>query len=517
MDTTDDTSVTHAFAAVAAQAPARPALIYPDAQYSYAQLKDLTSSFALRMAQAGIDSDAVVRLDMRDTLSALAGILATSLLGASVAARTVSDAVSGAYPVTHILTDSVDAQDPRCVTPDSSYSPASFSRAQKDAVWSTLPACEANKPWMLVTTSGTTGLPKLVGLSQPLVQARSRAVFDEFAPASKVALLFHASSRPFFARSMAALCGGASLVISSDAAFLRATGVTRVSGSREACLKLVTQVAATREGAPQDGTAKNEMRFDTMEIVGAKLTDGDVDRLLSASDCVDETYGATETSKSHATLYRRASDGTLIREGRCIGAVFRCVDPDGQDVAAGENGEILVRSDTLCGPYLFDSSTATSQDLGQNAKQAQDSGTPRARNGWYAPGDIGHITSDGRLVISGRARDDVMSYQGRKINFGFIEMAAAKTQGVATCVAFESPKEDRDEIILFVVFEEDVNRPQVMERAKLAVRQLWGAGCPPVRAWPADAIPMDAHGQPDRARCRDKILQAAQLHSVGTP
>ena len=69
---------------------------------------------------------------------------------------------------------------------------------------------------------------------------------------------------------------------------------------------------------------------------------------------------------------------------------LRIVDGDGNDVAAGGTGEILLRGRTVMSHYL-DDPEATAEAL--------------SPDGWLRTGDLGVIGEDGRLRIVGRAKD----------------------------------------------------------------------------------------------------------------
>ena len=78
--------------------------------------------------------------------------------------------------------------------------------------------------------------------------------------------------------------------------------------------------------------------------------------------------------------------GSVGRAGP--GAALRVLDDDGQDLPAGEVGEIFLRPDAGC--------NATYHCLGAKA---------RARGEWESLGDLGHVDADGYLYLSDRRHD----------------------------------------------------------------------------------------------------------------
>ena len=114
-------------------------------------------------------------------------------------------------------------------------------------------------------------------------------------------------------------------------------------------------------------------------------------------------YGLTETSPVVSVNHPfRARRGTL---GEVIG---------GQEVRIADDGEILVRGDSVVGEYL-------------------ETGTRRARavdeDGWFHTGDIGDRDAEGRLILA-----DALSY-GRKIGLSPMIDIATLTGAVKMALA----------------------------------------------------------------------------------
>jgi acyl-CoA synthetase (AMP-forming)/AMP-acid ligase II len=104
------------------------------------------------------------------------------------------------------------------------------------------------------------------------------------------------------------------------------------------------------------------------------------------------SYGSSE----HPTVTAgRFQDPLVVRantDGPALaGSEIRIVDPTGSDVAAGHDGEILVR-----GPEQFVGYT----DAELNASAFVD--------GWFRTGDVGRLDSQGRLTITDRLSDIII-------------------------------------------------------------------------------------------------------------
>lgn len=100
-------------------------------------------------------------------------------------------------------------------------------------------------------------------------------------------------------------------------------------------------------------------------------------------------YGLTETAPVVAACSAtNCRDGTVGRPIRRV--EVRIVDPAGKPLSGGTDGEILVRGPgVMKGYYRNESET----------RQVIDA------EGWFRTGDIGHIDTDGFLVITGRAKE----------------------------------------------------------------------------------------------------------------
>ncbi|WP_042875675.1 FadD3 family acyl-CoA ligase [Cupriavidus necator] len=109
-------------------------------------------------------------------------------------------------------------------------------------------------------------------------------------------------------------------------------------------------------------------------------------------DVVLTAYGLTECC-GLATVCRLGDALQTIANtsGRPLAGVeIRCVDAEGNDVAAGEPGEVWIRGYNVMRGY-FDDEAAT--------REAIDSG------GWLHTGDIGSLDAGGNLCITGRLKD----------------------------------------------------------------------------------------------------------------
>ena len=133
-------------------------------------------------------------------------------------------------------------------------------------------------------------------------------------------------------------------------------------------------------------------------VVGGAMLDPETEAFWARIGLlVIQGYGLTETSPVVSVNHPfRARRGTL---GEVIGS---------QEIRIANDGEILVRGDSVVGEYL-------------------ESGARRARavdeNGWFHTGDIGARDAEGRLVYRGRKKDVIVTPDGMNVHPEDIERA----------------------------------------------------------------------------------------------
>lgn len=110
-----------------------------------------------------------------------------------------------------------------------------------------------------------------------------------------------------------------------------------------------------------------------------------------------QLYGLTETVGAGTFLPPEAHNPAWGKLRSCgvpwPGAVVRCVDGDGKDVAQGDVGEIVIASDFVMKGY-WNRPEATADTI---------------RNGFFYTGDAGYFDEDGFLYIHDRVKDMIVS------------------------------------------------------------------------------------------------------------
>jgi len=126
--------------------------------------------------------------------------------------------------------------------------------------------------------------------------------------------------------------------------------------------------------------------------------------------------------------HRSAGRATVCTE-------VRIVDPDGQEVARGEVGEVVVR-----GPGVM---------LGYWNKPAETAAA--IRNGWMHTGDGGRMDDEGYVFIVDRLKDMIVT-GGENVYSVEVESVITTHPGVASCAVIGVPSEQWGELVhVFIV------------------------------------------------------------------
>jgi long-chain acyl-CoA synthetase len=139
-------------------------------------------------------------------------------------------------------------------------------------------------------------------------------------------------------------------------------------------------------------------------------------------------YGMTEL---HRPLSYLASDPRDFPDcvGRPVpGVDIRTVDDDGRDVARGEVGELLIRTDAAMDGYL-----------------AQPEETARTMaDGWFRTGDLARVSPEGFVAIAGRKKEMILR-GGYSVYPPEVEAALAAHPDVAEAAVIGVPHPDLGE------------------------------------------------------------------------
>ena len=283
-------------------------------------------------------------------------------------------------------------------------------------------------------TGGTTGAPKLARHSHgaQIFTAWANATMQGF-QASDVTIngypLFHVAG--VLPGALCSLAVGMHVIIPSAALFRNRDVVQNYwrLAEHHGCTLMsgVPTVLAALAGVPLDGADISRMR--SVRTGAAPLPPELAQRFAQTFGLqINESLGMTET----AGLSTVAPPGLSAPAG-CVGwplphAQVRIValnsddQATGDDLPAGDKGMVLYRGPNLFSGYLDAAETARSF-------------TP---DGWLITGDLGFVDTQGRLHLSGRAKDLIIR-GGHNIDPKVIEDALGAHPAVDLCAAVGAP------------------------------------------------------------------------------
>ncbi len=314
---------------------------------------------------------------------------------------------------------------------------------------------------IVIRTSGSTGEPKDVVLSHRAVLASAHASLDRLGGPGGWLQAMPVTG-----------VGGLQVLVRSAVAGLEPTyadehaslaaAIAAVPGERRYASLVPTQAHRLVESGDVGVLAD----LDAVLIGGAAVPPDLLDALRSAGVRVVRTYGMSET---------------------CGGCVYDGVPLDGVQMRIDDSGQVQ-----LAGPMLFDGyadAEATAQVL---------------RDGWFATADLGEIDADGRLRVTGRT-DDVVISGGVNVPLPAVTAALRTYDGVRDAVAIGVPDEEwGSRVVAFLVPDDAVCLDGLrLDELRDGVEE---AGLP--RAWAPrevvllDALPLLPGGKLDRQALR---------------
>jgi long-chain acyl-CoA synthetase len=294
---------------------------------------------------------------------------------------------------------------------------------------------------IIIYTSGTTGRPKGCLLTHGNLLANARQIVEwlKFTPADRllsVMPLFHMNA--VMVTTVAAMYAGASSVVSprfSASRFWQTISDYEVTSFGSVATMLSMLVATYPQGVPA-GLRRGQLRF---ALCGSAPVPAEVlRRFEEAFDClVIEGYGLSE-STVRATFNppdARRRPGSC---GQSIGCEIKVCDEDGQEVAPGERGEIVLRGENIFKGY-YKNEAATAEAF---------------RGGWFHTGDIGYRDADDFFYIADR-KSDMIIRGGENIYPREIDELLYTHPAVAAAAAVGVPDQlYGEEVAAFVVLKE---------------------------------------------------------------
>lgn len=278
-------------------------------------------------------------------------------------------------------------------------------------------------PAYVLYTSGTTGRPKGVCVTNGNVCHYARAFDHEFhVRDGDVMLQYSVCSFDIFVEEVfASLLNGAAVAIPSEEDksdirslmdFVERHHVTMISG--------FPYLLAEMNHLPQLPASLRLL------ISGGDVLRGVyVDRLLERAE-VYNTYGPSETTV--CASYYRCNGGTVLADGTypigrpVMGCQIRVLDAAGNEVPAGETGEICIYGDGVSLGYI-----------GDHAEENKAFVTLPEGGVMYRSGDLGYLLPDGGIAFLHRKDTQIMIY-GKRVEVSEVESRLYRCRSVRQAI-----------------------------------------------------------------------------------
>ncbi len=448
---------------------------------SYGRLEQFANNIGQHALAAGLKPKDTVAIFARDMILHWALVLGLGRIGV-VTLSGLDPTLPGGFRIDAVLSDV----------------PATYTNGGRtiavDARWlegdGKPPAVESeqdrNASARIILTSGTTGDPKAVALSHDIIIRRIQA-FD-VAFGNKIP----ACTRTFVDLGIQANIGylwGIYTFARGGALFLRGTDAPETMQAFS--LYNVQCMVAAPGGMAEfldyyERSPAFECPFEVMLSVGSMLSKALSER-VRARMCthVVSAYGATEGNPvagapSHQIAHIPGAVGYVAP-----GMIVEAVDPLGRTLPAGKEGFIRFRGHSCISEYL-----------------GNPPGSEKIfRDGWIYPGDIGMVTEDRVLIISGRDKV-IIDLGGDKINPETIEAVLMSFPGIVHAAAFGRPNELGIEEVWAAVV---VRSPPDTEVMRAHCARTLPATQVPVRFINVAEIPRTTAGKIDRKRLGELV------------
>ena len=281
----------------------------------------------------------------------------------------------------------------------------------------------SEQPAYVLYTSGTTGRPKGICVTNSNVCHYVRAFNDEFHLTGKdIMLQYSVCSFDIFVEEVfASLLNGAAIAIPSEEdkldihslmGFVEKHQITIISG--------FPYLLAEMNHLP---AIPSSLR---LLISGGDVLRGVyVDHLLGQAE-VYNTYGPSETTV--CASYYRCNEGMVLEDGTypiglpVKGSQIRILDANGKELPAGEKGEICIYGGGVSLGYIG------SHEEENKAFEIQPDG-----GAMYRSGDLGYVLPDGNIAFLHRKDTQIMIY-GKRVEVSEVESRLYQCESVQQAI-----------------------------------------------------------------------------------
>jgi O-succinylbenzoic acid--CoA ligase len=343
---------------------------------------------------------------------------------------------------------------------------------------------------LTISTSGSTGYPKLAMLTRAALRASADATHQRLGGQGQWLLALpahHIAGIQVLVRSLVAGTTPVGMEVDggfTSATFARATGEVNSVAKASPVYTALVPTQLVRLLASADGR-RALVRFDAVLLGGAPASAGLLAQARALGVRVVTTYGMSETA------------GGCVYDGRAL---------DVCSVRLEDDGRIRLGGATVAEGYLGD------PDL--TARSFSREHTALGDTAWFRTDDVGHL-EDGTLVVDGRI-DDLINTAGLKVVPGVVEAALVRLSSIAEAVVVGSPDAEWGEVVsAAVVLTQGSPAPTVRE-VRDQLRGILPDHALPRRVAALAELPARGPGKPDRAAIRTLFTsENPEHHQLG--
>ena len=362
----------------------------------------------------------------------------------------------------------------------------------------------ANGYSLLLHTSGTTGKPKLIGLTHHNLLSSAKNISDSLHlnPTDRglcIMPLFHIHG--IVAGLYSGLFSGGSVICVDQFdgrkffEWLKISKPTWYSAAPTMHRTIVGQALQHKSIA-----TNSRLRF--IRSCSSALdvpTATELETVFSAP--VIEAYGMSEAAHQVCSNPLPPAKRVTGSVGVVSNSTIRIMDPSNHSILpAGIRGEIILKSPNVIESYM----------------DVSDDNSNAFVNGWFRTGDLGFIDSDNFLTLTGRLKD-VINRGGEIISPHEIDAVLTSHPDISQAVAFATPDKYLGENIEAVVVLEPDRHPSVQE-LQLYAEQHMGVWKVPTRIHFSKQLPTTSTGKIKRSEVAAKynnIVPSKNPHTIG--
>lgn len=342
-------------------------------------------------------------------------------------------------------------------------------------------------PAYVLYTSGTTGRPKGICVTNRNVCHYVRAFANEFKPtAGDIMLQYSVCSFDIFVEEVfASLLNGVALAIPS----------TKDKEDVKSLMNFVERHKVTMiSGFPYLLAEMNHLpcipaRLRLLISGGDVLRGAYVDRLLEQTE-VYNTYGPSETCV--CASYYRCNGGTVLKDGTypigkpVLGAKICILDADGNTLPDGETGEICIYGDGVSQGYI-----------GEHAEENKAFEHTKNSSVIYHSGDLGYVLPSGDIAFLHRKDTQIMIY-GKRVEVMEVEARLYQCSGIEQAVvrAFT----DEDGLSYMTAYIVPSTQDMKVSEVRKELSENLAEFMIPEFIVKMPQIPLNSNGKPDTAR-----------------